>query len=122
MAMQLAHARAAAAPTDTAFRRLSPVERRMLAEWIAAARKGGIDTVEDLGLRPWPGLETETVIGVFKSGHLLASWLIVGRDGVWAVASCGDSAVSSRVSSLAHALALIYPRGPEARAERYSSR
>jgi hypothetical protein len=112
MIMEFAHARAAAAQTDAAFGSLSPLERSTLARWMAAARKGGIDTVEDLGLRPWPGVGTETVIGVFKSGHLLASWLIVGRDGFWAVASCGDSAVSSRVSSLADALALVYSRGP----------
>lgn len=110
IAMELAQARAASAPATVAFSRLSPVERRILATWIATARKGGIETAEDLGLRPWPGLGTETVIGVFRSGHLLASWLIVGRGDSWAVASCGDSAVSARVSSLADALALVYPR------------
>lgn len=95
--------------TDGAFGGLSPVEQRTLASWIADARHGGIDTAEDLGFRPWPSQGTETIIGVFKSGHLLASWLIVGQAGSWAVASCGDSAVSSRVSSLADALALVYP-------------
>src|ERR1700722_10791002 len=99
--------------TASAFGGLSPGERRTLAGWIAAARKaGGIDTAEDLGVRPWPGTGTENIIGVFKSGHLLASWLIVGHAGAWAVASCGDSAVSSRVPSLADALALVYRREP----------
>lgn len=107
--MESAQAQHVVPAANTAFGGLSPVERRTLASWIAAAREGGIDTAEDLGFRPWPGVGTATVIGVFKSGHLLASWLIVGRAGSWAVASCGDSAVSSRVSSLADALALVYP-------------
>jgi hypothetical protein len=94
--------------TASAFGGLSPIERRTLAGWVEAARKGGIDTAEDLGVRPWPGLGAETVIGVFRSGHLLASWLIVGHAGSWAVASCGDSAVSGRVASLAAALDLVY--------------
>lgn len=96
--------------TASAFGGLSTIERGTLAGWIAVARKGGIDTAEDLGVRPWPGLGTETIIGVFKTGHLLSSWLIVGRAGSWAVASCGDSVVSARVSSLGDALDLIYPR------------
>jgi hypothetical protein len=103
--------------TASAFGGLSPGERRTLAGWIATARKGGcIDTAEDLGVRPWPALGTETIIGVFKSGHLLASWLIIGHAGSWAVASCGDSAVSARVPSLADALALIYVAEPVAQA------
>ena len=108
--MEFAQAQPILPATDRPFGRLSPVERRTLVSWLAKARRGGIDTAEDLGFRPWPGQGTETIIGVFKSGHLLASWLIVGNAGSWAVASCGDSAVSSRVSCLADALALVYPR------------
>jgi hypothetical protein len=108
--MEFGQAQSVAPVSTAAFGGLSPVERRILAGWIVAARDGGIDTAEDLGIRPWPGLGAETVIGVFKSGHLLASWLIVGHDDSWAVASCGDSAVSSRVASLADALKLVYPR------------
>jgi hypothetical protein len=110
--MEFGQARAAPAQADRAFGGLSFAERRTLVGWIAAAREGGIETAEDLGLRRWPGIGSETVIGVFKSGHLLASWLIVGNGDRWAVASCGDNAVSSRVSSLADALALVYPRDP----------
>jgi hypothetical protein len=113
--MEFGQARAAPAQADRAFGGLSSVERRILAGWIAAAREGGIETAEDLGLRSWPGIGSETVIGVFKSGHLLASWLIVGHGDCWAVASCRDNAVSSRVSSLADALALVYPRDPASR-------
>jgi len=108
--MEFARAQHVVPAANTAFGGLSPIERRTLAGWIAAAREGGIDTAEDLALRSWPGLGTDNIIGVFKSGHLLASWLIVGRADSWAVASCGDSAVSSRVASLAEALALVYPR------------
>jgi hypothetical protein len=112
MEMEFGQAQPVFPATASAFGGLSTLERRTLAGWIAAAHEGGIDTAEDLGIRPWPDLGTETIIGVFKSGHLLASWLIVGRAGSWAVASCGDSAVSARVPSLAAALDLIYPREP----------
>jgi len=113
--MAFGHARTAPAQAGSAFGGLSSVERRTLADWIAAAREGGIETAEDLGRRSWPGIGSETVIGVFRSGHLLASWLIVGHGDCWAVASCGDNAVSSRVSSLADALALVYPLEPASR-------
>lgn len=112
--MEFGQARLAAAKSPSTFGGLNVSERRTLASWLEAARRGGIDTAEDLGVRPWPGLGTETIIGVFKSGHLLASWLIVGRSGSWAVASCGNNAVSSRVGSLADALELVYPRKPAA--------
>lgn len=93
---------------EGAFGGLSPVERHTLSSWVAAARRGGIDTAQDLGARDWPDHGAQTVIGVFKPEHLLASWLVVGRDGDWAVASCGDGMVSARQSSLADALKLVY--------------
>jgi hypothetical protein len=108
IAMEFGHAQAVPAAVGGAFEGLSPREQRTLAGWVAGAREGGIDTAEDLGLRPWPGVASETIIGIFRSGHLLASWLIVGHAGCWAVASCGDSVVSPRVASLAEALALVY--------------
>ncbi len=108
--MDFGQARPVLPAATSSFGGLSTSERRVLAGWIAAARRGGIDTAEDLGVRPWPGVGTETIIGVFKPGHLLASWLIVGHRGSWAVASCGDSVVSPRVPSLADALELVYPR------------
>jgi hypothetical protein len=112
MEMEFGQAQPVYPAAASAFGGLSLIERRTLAGWIEAARERGIDTAEDLGVRPWPGTGTENIIGVFKSGHLLASWLIVGHAGAWAVASCGDSAVSSRVPSLADALALVYRREP----------
>jgi len=108
--MQFAQAQAALTGSGGTLSGLSPTERRVLEGWIVLARAGGIETAEDLGLRPWPGHSSETIIGVFKSGHLLASWLVVGRAGSWAVASCGDGAVSPRLNSLADALDLVYPQ------------
>lgn len=108
-AMEFAQAQATLARSSRALSGLTPLERRVLDGWIAAAREGGIEAAEDLGFRQWPGHGTETIIGVFKSGHLLASWLVVGQAGAWAVASCGDGAVSPRLASLADALELVYP-------------
>ncbi|HTW72130.1 MAG TPA: hypothetical protein VME47_19755 [Acetobacteraceae bacterium] len=108
--MEFAQAQAALARSGETLHGLTAMERGVLDRWVAAARKGGIETAEDLGFRPWPGQGTETIIGVFKSGHLLASWLVVGQAGAWAVASCGDGAVSARLGSLADALELVYPR------------
>lgn len=113
--MEFAQAQAALAGSGGTPNGLSPGDRRVLVGWIAAARESGIETAEDLGFRPWPGRGTETIIGVFKSGHLLASWLVVGRAGSWAVASCGDGVVSPRLDSLADALELVYPRHASAR-------
>jgi hypothetical protein len=110
--MDFGQAQPIPAGSSEAFGGLTTIERRILAKWIATARVGGIEAAEDLGFRPWPGVGAETVIGVFKSGHLLASWLIVGHTGNWAVASCGDSVVSPRVTSLADALELVYTQGP----------
>jgi len=108
--MEFAQAQAALSGSARSVGGLSPGEQRVLTTWIAAARKAGIETAEDLGFRQWPGNGGETIIGVFKSGHLLASWLVVGHAGEWAVASCGDGVVSQRVDSLAAALELVYPR------------
>ncbi|HUN40894.1 MAG TPA: hypothetical protein VMU81_11425 [Acetobacteraceae bacterium] len=108
--MEFAQAQVAQANPGGAPRGLTQTERRVLDGWIAAAKQGGIETAEDLGFRPWPGHGTETIIGVFKSGHLLASWLVVGQAGAWAVASCSDGAVSPRLRSLADALELVCPQ------------
>jgi hypothetical protein len=88
---------------------LSVDERRYLLAWTIAARDGGIDVTEDLGLRPWPIPMTAAVIGVFRSGEEFASWLVVGQGGRWTVVSVADSAVLSTSQSLAEALTIIYP-------------
>lgn len=83
------------------------MERQGLSRWLAAARRAGIDAAEDLGARNWPGVTADCVIGIFESGHLLASWLVVGQGGRWAVARCADGAVSPSFGSLSEALALV---------------
>jgi len=107
--MQFRRAQAVCAEPEPSFQRLNTSERRTLTGWITRSRPAGIETVEDLGVRDWPDLRAENIIGVFKTGHLLASWLIVGQAGSWAVASCADGAVSQRMASLEDALALVYP-------------
>lgn len=95
-----------------AFGRLTPAQRRYLIGWCDAARAIGIDEVQDLAERPWPQAGADTIIGVFRSGQRLASWLVVERGGSWAVANCNEAAVSEAVPSLADALAIICPVTP----------
>ena len=94
---------------DQPFATLSDVERRYLEGWSVAARASGIDAVEDLRGRAWPGPVAECIIGVFQSGHLLATWLIVGEAGSWAVACCADGRVSDTLPSLVEALEFVCP-------------
>jgi hypothetical protein len=110
--MKLAQAYPQHPPPARTFGSLTVPQRRYLLGWSEAARETGIDSVEDLSLRAWPDCEAETVIGVFRSGHLLASWLIVGHGGTWAVAFCRDGTVSSAVPTLADALHLVCPVAP----------
>jgi len=91
------------------FGRLSSDERRCLGEWQASARAIGIDAVEDLTFRPWACEVAGIVIGVFTVGSETADWLVVGEEGAWAVACCATGDVSSRLNSLADALAIIFP-------------
>jgi hypothetical protein len=110
--MKLAQIDAQHCSPGGAFSALTISQRRYLLGWSEAARTTGIDAVEDLAQRPWPDSEAETIIGVFRSGHLLASWLIVGHGGTWAVACCGDGSVSESVPTLADALHLVCPLAP----------
>lgn len=86
---------------------LSCMDWHILSEWAKAAATNGIDTVEDFSTRPWESAKPDAVLGVFRTDHLLASWLVVGHAGSWVVASCGERTVSPPVSSLAEALSLI---------------
>jgi hypothetical protein len=99
-------------PSAQSFGGLTVPQRRYLFGWREAASATGIDSVEDLSRRPWPECDADTIIGVFRSGHLLASWLIVGHAGTWAVAFCGDGTVSHSVDTLADALHLVCPVAP----------
>lgn len=110
--MEFVDVHASQPATKQAFATLAPVQRRYLEGWRAAAKSAGIDAVEDLGTRPWPQPGADTIIGVFRSGHRLATWLIVGRGGTWAVACCAEGAVSGALPSLADALAIICPIDP----------
>lgn len=107
--MEFADVRALPTSMHQAFGTLTPSERRYLMGWRDAVKAAGIDAVEDLGFRPWPQPGADTIIGVFRSGHLLAAWLIVGRGGTWAAACCAEGAVSGSLPSLADALAFICP-------------
>jgi hypothetical protein len=110
--MKLAQVHAERPSRGQSFRALTVAQRRYLLGWSEAAYATGIDAVEDLALRPWPECDAETIIGVFRSGHLLASWLIVGHGGTWAVACCSDGTVSDSVPTLADALHLVCPVAP----------
>jgi hypothetical protein len=92
-----------------AFSGLSEQELAHLQNWQMAARIVGIDAIEDLASRPWPCPISGPVIGVFQVGGTAASWMVIGHNGTWAVAACGDGSVSASFHSLAAALASIYP-------------
>lgn len=107
--MESLQAHASRPNDDQPFATLTEVERRYLQGWSVAARASGIDAVEDLRGRAWPGPVAETIIGVFQSGHLLATWLIVGERGSWAVACCADGSTSGSLPSLVDALEFVCP-------------
>lgn len=113
--MEFGGAHAGLAGRDGTFRGLSPEEQSVLSRWLTAARAAGIDAAEDLGVRPWPAPAAEVIIGIFKAGHLLASWLVVGQSGSWAVACCADGGVSPSLGTLTDALSLVCPVGPSIR-------
>ena len=91
------------------FAALTPSERRVLRRWAIAARSGGIDGVEDLAARGWPGLIQGAVIGIFRQGRPYADLLAVGQTGAWVVACCADGRISPPSASLADVLALVFP-------------
>jgi hypothetical protein len=93
------------------FRALQSEERSYLLEWQTRVRAIGIDAVQDLAPRPWPCPIADTVIGIYKLGDELASWLVVGHAGWWAVSRRDDGSVSQSLGSLADALALVYQLG-----------
>jgi hypothetical protein len=94
-------------PTSAAFRALRADERSYLLDWWSRARGIGIDAVEDLVSRPWPCPIADTIIGIYKLGDELASWLVIGHAGRWAVSCCDDGTVSRSLGSLADALLLV---------------
>ncbi|HEX3990801.1 MAG TPA: hypothetical protein VHX39_06485 [Acetobacteraceae bacterium] len=76
--------------------------------WLDTARADGIDATEDLRLRPWPMPVTAQVIGVFRTGMTMATWLVVGQNGLWTVVSVAEGTVLATRPTLAAALAVIH--------------
>jgi len=87
---------------------LSVEDRRHLLAWLDEARISGIDATEDLQLRPWPMPVTAQVIGVYRSGLTMATWLVVGQNGLWTVVSVSEGTVLATRPTLAAALAIIH--------------
>lgn len=87
---------------------LTVEERRYLLAWIEDARGSGIDAMEDLRLRPWPVAVTAAVIGVFRTGEAMASWLVVGQNGLWTVVAVTDGTVLATRPTLEEVLAIIH--------------
>jgi hypothetical protein len=96
-------------PASAPFHALTTDERAYLGKWWQLALPAGIDMVEDLMARPWPRPVADTIIGVFRSGEELATWMVIGSGGAWVVASCGDGKVSKPLDTLAAALSHIHP-------------
>jgi hypothetical protein len=92
---------------------LSVEERRLLLAWIDDARGSGIDATEDLRLRPWPVPVTAVLIGVFRSGETMASWFLVGQNGLWTVVAVAEGKVVATRPSLREALEIIHRPGAE---------
>jgi hypothetical protein len=97
---------------------LSVEDRRHLLSWLDTARANGIDATEDLRMRPWPKEVTAQVIGVFRTGMTMATWLVVGQNDLWTVVSVAESTVLATRPTLAAALAVIHsPPTTEASAQ-----
>ena len=92
---------------EPTFAGLDLPERKVLADWLAAAQTRGIDAAIDFARRPWGAGQLESVIGVFETGRTMASWLLVRYQAQWVVATVSDETISATRDSLTAALALI---------------
>jgi len=97
---------------------LNAEERRHLLMWLESARASGIDATEDLRMRPWPVAISASIIGVFRAGDEMASWLVIGQNGLWTVVSVSEGGVLATLPSLTEALAVIHPPRPAPTAPR----
>jgi hypothetical protein len=59
-------------------------------------------------MRPWPMPVTAHVIGVFRAGMTMATWLVVGQNDLWTVVSVAEGTVLATRPTLAAALAIIH--------------
>ena len=82
-------------------------DRRILSAWLDQAGTDGIDTVLDLGVRPWNIAGAGAIFGVFETHRDQASWLIVQYGPGWILARCADGFISEMSVSLADILRLI---------------
>jgi hypothetical protein len=87
---------------------LAVEERRQLLTWLDSARANGIDATEDLRSRAWPVAIGADLIGVFREGETMASWLMVAQDGLWTVVAVVDGGVLATRPTLAEALTIIH--------------
>jgi hypothetical protein len=107
----MAPKRVEADPLLARFDRLTEEERLHLARWLDGARSAGIDEVQDLSRRErlTTGMPDELrIIGVYRTGQSLASWVVIGHGGGWVVAACTRGTVSRVCDSFAESLALIH--------------
>jgi hypothetical protein len=95
------------------FTGLNTGELRYLRYWQTLARAAGIDAVEDLSSRLWPCLVDGVVLGVYRTGQLEASWLVIRHNGEWVVASCEDLTVSIPATSFDEALNQLHSADAE---------
>jgi hypothetical protein len=90
-----------------AFVGLDLADRQVLADWLAAARTAGIETIADFTPRPWRLTGLDVVIGVFQTAQTAASWLLVRYQGRWVLATTESDTISGVCGTLMEALALI---------------
>ena len=97
--------------TDTPAPRVGTIDgldsagHRILSAWLDKA--AGIDTVLDLGVRPWNIAAANVILGVFETNRDQASWLIVRYGPGWTLARCSDGFISDVSASLQDILRLI---------------
>jgi hypothetical protein len=89
------------------FASLSDDDLLQLLHWLAAACSFEIETVADLGGRPWPAPRPDVILGVFRKGERQACWLIAGQAGQWVAAAPGEGRITAPSASLLEVLERI---------------
>jgi hypothetical protein len=96
-----------AMPPAGRFEGLEDTDRQVLERWLAGVSHLGIDAAIDLSSRPWNLPASCVIIGVFKRGAKVASWLLVGDGLGWTLVNCATNDIAGAADTLASALALI---------------
>lgn len=86
---------------------LDSADQRILSAWLDGAAAAGIDTVLDLGVRPWNIAGANVICGVFETNRDQASWLIIRYGPGWTLARCSDGFISDVFASLPDILRII---------------